>query len=98
MPCFAAIFASGASSPADDKRGRRQIAILLWAMETRGDKCAVRWTPRGYGGQAPAPPGSSPSGELGWREQRVLAVSLKDDEPDYLGPSVSSSGNSARKL
>jgi len=36
----------------------------------------VRWVPRGYGGQRRSPEEVK---REGWREQRVLAVSLDDD-------------------
>ena len=36
----------------------------------------MRWTPRGYGGQRRTP---AQIKRDGWREQRVLAVSLDDD-------------------
>jgi len=36
----------------------------------------VRWAPRGYGGQRLSPDEVK---REGWREQRVLAVSLDDD-------------------
>ena len=36
----------------------------------------MRWTPRGYGGQRHTPDQVKRDG---WREQRVLAVSLDDD-------------------
>ena len=36
----------------------------------------MRWVPRGYGGQGRSPEEVK---REGWREQRVLAVSLDDD-------------------
>ncbi len=38
-------------------------------------RCAVRWSPRGYGGQRRSPDDVKRDG---WREQRVLAVSIDD--------------------
>lgn len=36
----------------------------------------MRWAPRGYGGQRRSPEEVKPEG---WREQRLLTVSLHDD-------------------